>query len=84
MAKISYIAPAVKPEDLVVCTALDSDNYPALYSERVNSILGSIEDEKHRVQIRNTLGSFESGSDGKLAQSSAYKLVSNSQVWQRK
>ena len=75
MAKTSYIASAMKPEEVPVCTALDVGSYPLQYLEKVKSILGDIKSEELKRRVENTLGSFESGADGKLAQSSPYKLV---------
>ena len=39
MVKTNYTALAMRPEEIVVCTALDAGNYPAEYLERVNKIL---------------------------------------------
>src|SRR3989344_437171 len=75
MVKTNYTALAMRPEEIVVCTALDAGNYPAEYLERVNKILENINDGKHREQVRSTLGAFQSGNDRKLAQSSPYRLV---------
>ncbi len=83
MAKPSYSAYALKPEEAVVCIALDSENYPQLYTERVKSVLGTIRDEGLRERVRQTLGSFvereaieDNGSVRRvLAQSSPYRLV---------
>ena len=74
MAKISYSACAIRPEEVPVCEALESGDYPQLYSERVKSILGTITDEGLREKIKQTLGLFEER-DGRLAQSSPYRLV---------
>ena len=80
MTKTSYTACATRPEDIVVCTALDTGNYPERYSERVSEILGNIKDESLRKTVKTTLGTFESESDGKLAQSSPYRLVALQQL----
>jgi hypothetical protein len=74
MAKDIYSACATRPEEVVICTALNAGDYPQLYSERVQSILETIEDEGLREKVKQTLGSFE-GRDGRLAQSSPYRLV---------
>ena len=46
MVETNYTACATRPEEVVVCTALDAGNYPLQYAERVKSILGNISDEK--------------------------------------
>ncbi len=75
MAKINYTACAMRPEEVVVCSALDAGDYPQLYSEKVKSILETISEDGLRKKVESTLGIFESGTDGKLAQSSPYRLV---------
>jgi len=74
MSKTSYSACAIRPEEVPVCTALKAGNYPQLYSERVKSILETVNDGGLREKVRQTLGSFEER-DGYLAQSSPYRLV---------
>ena len=69
-----YTAVATKPGEMVVCTVLDAGNYLELYSARVEEILGKIKDDPLKQRAQKTLGSFES-IDGKLAQSSPYRLV---------
>jgi len=75
MTKTSYTSCATKPEEVVICSALDAGNYPAEYSERISKILKYIPDENLRAKVKQTLGEFGTGADGKLAQSSPYKLV---------
>ncbi len=74
MVKTSYLAYALKPEEIRVCKALDAGNYPQLYTERVNQILGDIKVSELKERVKRTLGSFEER-DGKLAQSSPYGLI---------
>lgn len=74
MAKTNYFVPAMKPEEIIGCMPLEAGNYPRLYSEKVKSILGTIKDEGLRKKVESTLGGFEER-DGKLAQSSPYRLV---------
>ena len=75
MVETNYTACATRPEEVVVYTALDAGNYPLQYAERVKSILGNISDDDLKQKVESTLGVFESGADGKLAQSSPYRLV---------
>ena len=75
MVKSNYTACATRPEEVVVCSALNAGNYPAEYAEKVKSIFGTIQDDGLRKRVESTLGKFESGTDDKLAQSSPYRLV---------
>jgi hypothetical protein len=74
MAKTSYSTIATRPEELTVCSALESGDYTKLYADRVVNILENISDRNLRDKVRQTLGSFEER-DGRLAQSSPYRLV---------
>jgi hypothetical protein len=74
MAKPNYTACATRPQDVVMCSALESGNYLDLYSEKVKGILGNISDDGLRKRVESTLGIFEER-DGRLAQSSPYRLV---------
>ena len=50
--------------------------FSAEYAERVSRILADIKNSDFKERVKQTLGSFvEAGSDGKLAQSSPYRLV---------
>ena len=76
MEKTSYSACATKHEEFIECSALNTENYPAEYAERVSRILADIKNSDFKERVKQTLGSFvEAGSDGKLAQSSPYRLV---------
>lgn len=74
MGKTSYTACATKPEEIVMCSALDVGNYPEEYDERVKNILVGINDDIEQ-KVKNTLGGFGTGNNGKLSQSSPYRLV---------
>lgn len=74
MAKTNYSAIATRPDELTLCTAIETGDYPKLYADRVDSILRAISDESLRERAKQTLGSFE-GRDGRLAQSSPYRLA---------
>ena len=74
MVKTSYTACATRPEEIVVCTALNTGNYAQEYAERVSKILADIKDDSLREKVRQTLGEFQDR-DGLLAQSSPYRLV---------
>jgi hypothetical protein len=74
MAKTNYTALAIRPEEVITCSALESGNYLELYAEKVEGILRNIKDDGLRKKVESTLGSFEER-DGKLAQSSPYRLV---------
>ena len=75
MANTNYRACAMRAKDVPFCEALDAGSYVERYSERVNELLAGIKDSSHRAKVSETLGSFQAGSDGKLVQSSPYKLV---------
>lgn len=80
MAKTVYTACGMRPEEVVICDALDAADYPEKYSTSVEGILRGISDISFKERVKATLGSFEKGNDGKLAQSSPFRLITLQQL----
>ena len=74
MANPKYVC-AMKPEEIILCGPLEEGNYIEAYKEKVNDILKGIKNPSLKGKVESSLGYFEAGNDGKLAQSSPSRLV---------